>query len=221
LAQELYKELRDISLKITLKAPTGQFVGIFALRCPHCGNNGTFQNIHNITDIYEQVSRSYLGVRKCPEPNCLGHIFFIKQTDDKILTFPSLRIDFNSDGIPPHIVNCFEEAITCHANKCYTASAIMIRKTLEVICKDRGAEGRTLHDRVTQLRNVVILPNELFDAINDLRLLGNDAAHIESKQFEQISEDEVSISLLLTKEILKALYQYKSLLDDLRKYKKT
>jgi hypothetical protein len=46
-----------------------------------------------------------------------------------------------------------------------------------------------------------------------LKLLGNDAAHIHAKAFNNIDKDEINIAVDLTKELLQALYQ----LDDLVK----
>jgi hypothetical protein len=41
------------------------------------------------------------------------------------------------------------------------------------------------------------------DGLDDLRLLGNDAAHIESKEFDAIGQEEVEIGIEFTKEVLK------------------
>ena len=65
-----------------------------------------------------------------------------------------------------------------------------------------------------------MLPTELFAALDDLRLLGNDAAHIEAKAYNEIGEDELLVAIDLTKEILKAIYQLDSLLGRLRALKK-
>src|SRR5690606_32239540 len=108
-----------LHLKVTLSNPTEQFAGIFALRCPHCGNNGTFQNIQKINDVYLSSSKTYIGIRKCPSPDCYGQVFFIRPGGNDMITYPAIRVDFDKSGIPTKILNTFEEAITCHANKCY------------------------------------------------------------------------------------------------------
>jgi hypothetical protein len=43
------------------------------------------------------------------------------------------------------------------------------------------------------------LPQELLDGADHLRLLGNDAAHIEAKTYQSIGEPEVRIAIDLTK----------------------
>ena len=64
------------------------------------------------------------------------------------------------------------------------------------------------------------MPSALFDAFDELRLLGNDAAHIESKDYDSIGHEEVGIAIELTKEILKGVYQMSNLVEKLKKLKK-
>ena len=96
----------------------------------------------------------------------------------------------------------------------------MIRRTLEELCEDKGANGANLKERIAALRANVVLPSELFAAMDELRLLGNDAAHIEAKVYDSIGKEEVDLGLLLTKEILKAVYQLDDLVKRLQALKK-
>ena len=96
----------------------------------------------------------------------------------------------------------------------------MVRKTLEELCSDRSATGKNLKDRIRDLGKKIVLPNELLEGLDDLRLLGNDAAHIESQEFNKIGQDEIEIGIEFAKEVLKATYQYSALLSRLRSLKK-
>jgi hypothetical protein len=127
----------------------------------------------------------------------------------------------NKENIPVSIIKTFDEAVTCHAQNCFVASAIMIRRTLEEICEERGAIGKDLKTRIHDLKTKILLPQELFDAMDELRLLGNDAVHIDANIFAQISNQELDVAIEFTLEILKALYQYSSLLSKMRELKKT
>lgn len=135
-------------------------------------------------------------------------------------TFPLNKIPFDTTAIPARIVNTFEEALTCRANDCYTAAGIMIRKTLEVLCEELEIRGGSLYERMQQIGGRVILPPELLEGLNDIRLLGNDAAHIESKTYTTISHEEIDLSIEILKEVMKAIYQYDTLLGRLRALKK-
>ena len=186
--------------------------------CPHCGNRVTLDPIGD--DI--NIDGNFVGgQRVCPNPKCHGHIFIVRTGCDIVYQYPPLRISFEKEDIPLTILKTFDEAITCHSEKCYIASAIMIRRTLEEVCEERGAKGKDLSDRIKDLQSKIVLPKELLEAMDELRLLGNDAAHIEAKTYKDISEDEINVAITFTIEILKALYQYSTLLDKMRSLKKT
>lgn len=96
----------------------------------------------------------------------------------------------------------------------------MIRRTLEELCQDKNATGSTLKERISALQSAVILPPDLFAALDDLRLLGNDAAHVEAKTYDSVGLAEIEAGIELTKEVLKAVYQLGDLLSRLRALKK-
>ncbi len=166
------------------------------------------------------VVDNFLGIRRCPNEKCYGHLFFIADAVGNVqLTSPTETIPFDKENIPDKVLKAFEESIKCHSNSCFIASAIMIRKTLEEICIDRGATGVNLYKKLQDLGSKILIPQELLEGMNELRLLGNDAAHIEAQTFSEIGKDEIEISLEFAKEILKAVYQYDSLLQKLKRLK--
>ena len=191
-----------------------------SMECPHCGHFGTFQQIHTDIGISTNGQTYAFGQRQCPRPQCKGHIFTVSKGNNLITSYPPRLISFDTTNIPERILESFQEAILCHGNDCLKASAIMIRKTLEEICNDKSATGNNLYKRLENLSNQIVLPNELKEAMQELRLLGNDAAHIEAQTYDEIGKDEIEISIEFTKEILKGIYQYDSLLARLRSLKK-
>ena len=186
-------------------------------RCPHCGKEAVFESLgqHDINVGGNIVC----GQRMCPNPACKGHLFVVFQQGQLIESFPAIKLDFVATNIPENIKKTFEEALICHSSSCYVASAIMVRRTLEEICEDKTAQGNNLKARLKDLESKIVLPKELLDAMDELRLLGNDAAHIEATQFDEISSNELEIAIEVTKEIMKGLYQYSSLLGKLRALK--
>jgi hypothetical protein len=96
----------------------------------------------------------------------------------------------------------------------------MVRKTLEELCRDRNATGANLKERIKALGTKVVIPAELLDGLDDLRLLGNDAAHVESREYDKVGKEEVEIGIEFASEVLKAVYQYSALLNKLRALKK-
>ena len=190
-----------------------------SLRCPGCRHIATFNHFAGAYDVV-LPSGTRFGQRYCPNPDCRTHVFVLSHQGEVQASYPAQRIDFDSTDIPEAVVRSLEEAITCHASRCFTAAAIMVRKTLEDICRDRGAEGSTLKERLRSLGTRVVLPMELLEALDDLRLLGNDAAHVEAQTFNEVGQAEVEVGIAVAKEVLKAVYQYSTLLKQLRSLKR-
>jgi hypothetical protein len=138
-----------------------------------------------------------------------------------IESYPPEVIDFDSTNLPPAILASLEEAIKAHAAECFKASALMVRRVLEELCDDKKAVGSDLKKRLASLSGNVVVPKELLDAADELRLLGNDAAHISAKDYDKIGLEESTLAIELAKELLKAVYQYASLVDRLKALKKT
>lgn len=193
-------------------------VGTLSLRCPFCREIG----ILNKATLHDGRATGGLrfGPRRCPKPECRSLVFVIHDGAKVVASYPPSRLDFDSTNVPAAVAKALEEAIACHASECYIAAAIMVRKTLEELCRDRQATGKNLKDRIKALQGKVVLPQELLDGVDELRLLGNDAAHVESQEFNQVGRPEVEVGIEFAKEVLKAVYQYSSLLGRLRALKK-
>jgi hypothetical protein len=93
---------------------------------------------------------------------------------------------------------------------------MMVRRLLEEICEDNNASGGDLHNRLDALKKTIVLPEALFDAMRELKALGNDAAHVKAKAYDNIGREEAADSIELAKEIVKALYQLRGLVSRLQ-----
>lgn len=198
-----------------------------SVRCPACKQYGTLDHL-SVGDFLAKVhgfeQPLFFGQRRCPNPTCHKHIFVILDAGKVTVAYPPERLDFDSSGIPEPVKEAFEEAIVCHSQQCFIAAAIMVRKTLEELCLDKAASGGNLKERIQSLGTDIILPKALLVGADNLRLLGNDAAHIESKEYRQVGKEEVELAIEFAKEMLKAAYQYSSLLkrfDALKKVPQT
>lgn len=195
------------------------------IRCPHCMHMGAFTSVvqHDFQITHLRASQgamtkngvSTVGIRICPNGQCRGLVLVVIDSTAAAIVLPNEVLDFDPKDIPAPIAASLEEAIKCHSAQCYKAAALMVRRVLEEMCEERGATGKNLKDRITSLASIVIIPQELIQAADHLRLLGNDAAHIEAKTYQTIGEPEVRLSIDLAKELLKGAYQYKGLLGRL------
>lgn len=200
------------------------------VRCPFCSHNGAFtpmavpdvgwQQQVGIASGQKAVENWYAGVRSCPNPDCAGVITFVRSPHG-LTTYPAELKDFDPRELPDDVRECMEEAIKCHAQGCYRAAAIMVRRSIEVMCADRGALGTTLEKRIEALRGQIVISQDLIDGAHELRFLGNDAAHVEAKAFAKVGADEVEAAIDLAKEMLRATYQTASLVKRLRAMKQT
>jgi Domain of unknown function (DUF4145) len=195
------------------------------VRCPHCMHMGSFTSVlpqdFQVQHIEQKPGapptvrgNSFVSIRVCPNNDCRGLVLVVFD-GTKAISLPREVLDFDPNNIPPPIAASLEEAIKCHSAECYKAAALMVRRVLEELCEERKAIGSNLKERLVSLSKIVIIPQELIQAADHLRLLGNDAAHIEAKTYQSVGEPEVRIAIDLAKELLKGAYQYKALLSQL------
>lgn len=205
-------------MKIQVGHPSNQYHLRAQVRCPNCGKDAVFENLaqHDVS-IGDGFS---CGQRVCPNPSCRGHLFVVFHNQKVVASYPPVKLDFDATNIPENIKTTFEEALVCHSANCFVASAIMVRRTLEEICEEKLAKGKNLKEKIQDLQTKIVLPQELLEAMDELRILGNDAAHIEAKEFDSISNNELDVAIEVTKEIMKGVYQYANLLNKLRALKK-
>jgi hypothetical protein len=69
----------------------------------------------------------------------------------------------------------------------------------------KNATGKDLKPRIAALGGSAVVPTELLDATDEVRLLGNDAAHIDKKDYDEIGDDEAAVAIELAKELLKSV----------------
>jgi hypothetical protein len=193
-------------------------------RCPFCKHLGVLQALRQESqDAGLPRARAggvSLGMRRCPNPECRAALFVVYQLDKDgpvaVELLPPEVIDFDTTNLPTAVTECLEEAVKCHANACCRAGAMMVRRTLEEVCHEQGAQGKTLKDRLNTLSKVVALPIDLVTGLDELRLLGNDAAHVEFRDYPIVGEAELHLALDVTKEIIQAVYQRSELIQRLQ-----
>jgi hypothetical protein len=134
---------------------------VVSLRCPVCRQMGTFDGVLQ-NDAHNQTGGRIfrVGLRICPNPSCRGLVFFIwdMAVKELVASYPPELLDFDPTNIPASITKALEEAITCHSTECFIASAIMVRKTLEELCHERGATGGSLKERLRALGTKILIP---------------------------------------------------------------
>lgn len=184
--------------------------------CPYCGQTGTFAPLSEDTVIDHNT---FVSVRKCLNDACHGVIFYYRGGDGNVKTLPYHVIDDGKVGTPPGVRNALEEATICHAQGCYAAAAVMVRRALAELCRSAGIADGDLLNRLESLGKMIVIPPALLTGLRDLRMLGDAAASSESEIYSTVSRKEVELGIDCTKAILKALYRYESLVGRLKAFK--
>jgi signal recognition particle subunit SEC65 len=123
--------------------------------CPVC---------HNVTLELIQWE-DYHG---CPEPRTYT------------IVYPAMMS--KSQAVPMKIKRAFDAALKVR-NIDGAICALSIRRTLEMMCKEKGETKGSLYQKLTNLALKGILPPILDKMASVLRTLGNNAAHAEDKDF--------------------------------------
>jgi hypothetical protein len=193
-----------------------------SIRCPHCHELGQFDLVHDLGISYmKKLSNStmqgfFACLRICPNVECKGLVFVITRGGKVAEVLPPELIQFNVEDLPESLERTLKEAVACNGAGAHRAAAMMVRRLLEEICAENNAEGDNLHKRLAALKGKVVLPQMLFEAMDELKLLGNDAAHIEAREYDDIGPKQAEAAIELAQEVVKSLYQLKALITKLR-----
>lgn len=116
------------------------------------------------------------------------------------ILYPFKTIEENN--IPKDVAGAFEAALKVRQID-GAICAIAIRRTLEMMCKDKGEVGKNLYDMLKSLSVKGILPPILNEMASVLRVIGNAAAHADEEKF---SHDLVPSMIEFTQIILDYVY---------------
>lgn len=158
--------------------------------CPHCGNETNLEVVYSIEtpekvysmndpdDFIELDTTYYLTQCK----TCLSIALYCDtEADEKqgklseaYICYPAQKL--YHDYIPLSIRETYTEAKRIK-NISPTAFAVMIRRGLEFICKEKKAKGRNLNQQLRDMGKSEIIPHTLVEMGDTLRFLGNLGAH--------------------------------------------
>lgn len=130
-------------------------------------------------------------------------------TESKVL-YPQSAMDTN--GVPDNVKTAFESALKVK-NIDTAICSLALRRVLEAICKDKGAEGNNLEKMIENMIERGILPEMYDDACWIIRQLGNSAAHADKKVF---SMHQVDQTIEFVQNIINYLYTLPVKMKNLR-----
>jgi hypothetical protein len=190
------------------------------LTCPHCGNKTPM----NLLNKYEKVTTEELfagheaqfndifEVFECPV--CKGfHLFhthwnteeayyegFNIYEEGKVLYPYTERL--NLYALPKAVRGAYESALRVQ-NIDEVSCVITLRRTLEMVCKDKGATKGSLYDKLKNLQKEGVLPPLMGDLSKVIKDIGNMAAHGDEVTFDKYMVERI---FRFTNKILEYVY---------------
>ena len=116
--------------------------------------------------------------------------------------------------VPDSVKEAYKEALICYKNRAFVASVIMCRKAIEGICKVHNIDKGSLKTKLLAMKDNEIIEKTLFEWADNLRLLGNDAAHEVDISFSFI---DASDTIDFTHAIIEYIFTYKKKFNDFKK----
>lgn len=193
--------------------------------CYHCGNTGQLKILYENEsewgggqDFFEKINWILL---KCPVCGMLTlredytNESMIDSRENQIyekrIVYPKTKYDFKY--APKSIQRAFESAVKV-AKIDPAICLLSLRRTLEMICKDKYAQGKTLELKIRDLVQKNILPATLDDSSWLVRNMGNDAAHADAIRY---TEYEVEQIIEFVEQIITYLYELPERITILKK----
>jgi hypothetical protein len=183
--------------------------------CAHCHNTAPHRIIHRHSNLqqnfHEAVGDYGVGFAfvmiECPACNNITLLREHWHTGMDDAQPQSVEIAYPcqpklTGGLPTHIrsaVSATERVKAVDPN----AYGVLVRRGLELLCEDRGAHGRNLHDRLKDLGAKNEIPERLVKIALGLKNLGNIGAHA---GLGDLSPREVPLMTSLFEAILEHVY---------------
>lgn len=183
--------------------------------CNHCGNKTPQEIVHVFTshDSFDFSDKDedffecyyfYCICKTCNQPLIYYQHEF--ETDKPNVwtascIYPRTK-EYSQDYIPKTIRDTYNEASKIRRLS-PNGYALLARKVVELICKDIGAKGNKLIEKIKSLSDDGVIPKTLFDMFENIRFLGNVSAHEDSVTVEN---DEARIVGEFIDAILEYIY---------------
>ncbi|MGW1097923.1 DUF4145 domain-containing protein [Streptomyces sp. NPDC002455] len=192
------------------------------INCPRCDGHtlstqrGTYTLAPEDDEGFEPLLYTLVSCDKCRTPQLLMQMSEMEAGGHWGWTAPSQEWPSSATGplsqsIPPAIAREMREARACFSAKLYTATAVMVRRTLEGMCFDQGTGKKQLFAALSDLRDAKKIEGRLFDWAQALRVLGNQGAHFSK---EAVGWEDAQDALELAEALLDYIYVFTAKYDE-------
>ena len=164
-----------------MTTPASDGPRLLAFQCPDCDAPRPFTLYHEHTRYVEEpgVAEEYSYV-VCTV--CGGPLLLIRQdygdgfdgAHRRVYPSQARQIRF---GVPHTVLASYNEAVSCESAKAWMASAVMVGRALEAICRDFDPSVRTINDGLAKMLQAGAISQEMHDWGDGLRVVRNVGAH--------------------------------------------
>ena len=160
-----------------------------AFRCLHCGVVSTHHFGPESTGIGGLSTSEFFAACKCV--NCEKICLWM----DKKLIYPDkASVEPPNEDLSEDIKKLYDEAASI-LHKSSRAAAALLRVALEKLCREQGEENSSLSQNIELLKEKGEIPEEIYEAMTVVRVVGNQAVHPGKIEFESNETPEIVISL--------------------------
>jgi hypothetical protein len=185
----------------------GSDLALYRIQCPFCFEKGNFELAFH-AEKKKPNSNKVLNFDTYKCGNCAGYVMVLWSSSEysygprnslhsfKVLPWP-LQINSAPEHWPDDIQRYWIQAKKNILDENWDAAALMARSALQIILRENNAQGRTLKNEIDDLANKGLLPPIMKDWSDNIRELGNDAAHPRLGQDPTSAEDAKDVMKFL------------------------
>lgn len=183
------------------------------IQCHVC-DRATIANLRGRYDVdfkkapEGEFNASYLLVScgRCGAPQLLSMDIFDAEDDLLQVVWPKEPAGNLNSAIPRPLIREMLQAHSCFKAKAYTATAVMVRRTLEGLCAEQGTTpNKPLFHGLGELRDSGRIEGRLFDWAQALRAIGNQGAHFSTTP---VKREDAADALALAEALLDYVYVF-------------
>jgi hypothetical protein len=108
----------------------------------------------------------------------------------------------NAKYLPHEVARIYSETLDALLNAQPVLTGIGIRALIETVCKDQGASGKNLSEKIDGLVSLGVLTQANAHFLHGLRIMGNQAAH----EVKPHGDETLKIALEVVEHLLKTVY---------------
>ncbi len=189
----------------TMQNPEPEYITIKCGRCDKRSSMrvvATYTAVDEIEDEYGNVypgPNEVLRLTLCPACDVVNLTVEIEGNGEYNVLWPSNKTLL---GLPPEIDRAYKAAQKVQRIDS-NAFAVLLRRVLELVCRDRGANGDNLYEQLKSLAESSEIPDRLADMADQVRQLGNIGAHASAGE---LTIAEVPILEDLCRAVLEYVY---------------